>query len=449
MNRTQKLSLIKPLTTLRGYSRTLGPTWLAAAIAAGPGTMASLLVAGASFGYTLLWVVPLSAVFGALAQYLAMRLGLLSESGLVSLVARRLGNGWAWLLVTDAVLAAGLAQLVIMKGLAEVSATITGLDARLWGVAWAVLIAFGLVGGGYRVAEAAAKALVIGVVLAFLVSLFVVPLDAGQVLAGLLPSLPGGVDGALVVAGILGGAVHITLITMQSYTMRERGWTRRDYALARFDIGSSMLFAFGLYSLAIFLVGAGTLHLSGIDAGTLSATRAAQALGPIAGPYAEWLFLLGLWGAALSTLGGNTVVPPYLLADKLGWAVSLNDPRTRALVVAVALISGAGAFIGGAFLPLLVLVLAFGLVGTVFALVVVLYLLNEPEAEGNPVLLNVAGLVLLAVTTLSAASFVAARVPTATTNPRDALIVAFAAVMALASLALVVRFAYVRTRAHS
>jgi manganese transport protein len=116
MNRTAKLSLIKPLTTLKVYSGKLGPAWLAAAIAAGPGTMASLLVAGASFGYALLWVVVLSAIFGALAQYLAMRLGLLSESGLVSLVERRLGAGWAWLLVTDAVLAAGLAQLVIMKG---------------------------------------------------------------------------------------------------------------------------------------------------------------------------------------------------------------------------------------------------------------------------------------------------------------------------------------------
>ena len=46
----------------------LGPTWLAGAIAAGPATMASLVVAGASFGYALLWVVIVSALFGALAQ---------------------------------------------------------------------------------------------------------------------------------------------------------------------------------------------------------------------------------------------------------------------------------------------------------------------------------------------------------------------------------------------
>ncbi len=60
---------------------------------------------------------------------------------------------------------------------------------------------------------------------------------------GLVPSVPSG--SALVAAGILGGAVHITLITMHSYTMRARGWTREDYDLATVDVGASMLVAFG------------------------------------------------------------------------------------------------------------------------------------------------------------------------------------------------------------
>lgn len=449
MNRTEKLSYIKPLATLRAYSGKLGPAWLAAAIAAGPGTMASLLVAGASFGYTLLWVVVLSVVFGALAQYFAMRLGLLSESGLVSLVERRLGARWAWLLVIGGVLAAGLAQLIIMKSLADVSATITGLDARFWGVAWAVLLALGLARGGYKFAEAGAMLLVLGVVAAFCASLFVVPIDVGLALAGLLPTLSSSANEALVVAGILGGAVHITLITMQSYTMKERGWTRRDYGLANFDIVISMVLAVGLYSFAIFLVGASALHISEVDASSLTAVTASQALGPLAGPYAARLFLFGLWGAALATLGGNTVVPPYLLADKLGWGVTLSDPRTRTLVVGVALLSGAGAFIGGAFFPLLVLVLAFGLVATPFALALVIYLLNDGTvSERTSPLMNLVSLVLIGVTMVLAWSFVAGRVPTVTTNPFDAFIVAFAVVMTLATLALAVKFAFRASHAH-
>ena len=153
----------------------MGPTWLAGAIAAGPATMASLITAGATFGYTLLWIVLLSAVLGAFAQYLSTRLGLLSgTTGIVGTVEEHLGETWAWILVVDAVLAAGLAQLVIMKTVADVSATVTGVDARIWGIAWAVVLAVGLAGGGYRIAELGAKLLVSGVVLAFFASLFVV-----------------------------------------------------------------------------------------------------------------------------------------------------------------------------------------------------------------------------------------------------------------------------------
>ncbi|WP_435062138.1 divalent metal cation transporter [Halobaculum sp. EA56] len=414
--------------------RQMGPTWVAGAVAAGPATMASLLTAGASFGYALLWVVVLSAVLGALAQYLATRLGLLTEAGIVAVVEDRLGERWAWLLVADVVLAAGLAQLVIMKTVADVSAAVTGVDARLWGVAWAAVLAVGLAGRGYRVLELGAKLLVSAVVVAFLASLAVVPVDPAAAAGGLVPTVPGGVDGALVAAGVLGGAVHVTLVTMQSYTVRAREWTADDYGLATVDVGASMLVAFGVYSLAIFLVAAGVLR-GEIPAGDLTAVGAARALGPLAGPAAEWLFLLGLWGAAVSTLGGNTVVPPYLLADKLGWRTDVSDGRYRALLAATALVGAGGVFVGGAFFPLLVLVLAFGLVGTPFALAVVLYLLNDPGAvpEPNSRLANLGGLVLIGVTAVLAGRFVVERAGGGLADPMTAFVVAFALVLGAAT----------------
>jgi manganese transport protein len=425
----------------RTFTDGIGPTWLAGAIAAGPATMASLITAGASFGYTLLWVALLSAILGALSQYLAMRLGLLTEAGIVAVVEEHLGNTWAWLLVVDAVLAAGLAQLVIMKTVAGVSATITGIDARIWAVVWALVLAGGLAGGGYRLAETGAKLLVSLVVLAFLASLFVVPIDFSAAAGGLVPRIPAGVDGALVAAGILGGAVHVTLVTMQSYTMDAHGWSRDDIDFARFDVGLSMLGAFGIYSLAIFLVAASVLHGPGISGAELTATAAAQALGPLVGDAASWLFLLGLWGAAISTLGANTVVPPYLLADKLGWERDVSDNRYRAAIVAVALAGIAGVFIGGEAFPLLVLTLAFGLVGTPFALAVVLYLLNDRQAvpETNSTLANVGGLALIGVTAVTAGSFLQEQVASGLT-PATLFVLAFAAVLAVATLLLLALF---------
>jgi manganese transport protein len=423
------------------YTGKIGPAWLAGAIAAGPATMASLITGGATFGYALLWVALISAVLGALSQYLAMRLGLLTEAGIVAVVEKHLGNRWAWLLVADTVLASGLAQLTIMKTVAGVSTTITGIDARIWALVWGVVLAIGLAGGGYRIAEVGAKLLVSMVVLAFLASLFIVPIDFSAAAGGLVPRIPAGVDGALVAAGILGGAVHITLVTMQSYTMDARGWTREDAGLARFDVGVSMLGAFGIYSLAIFLVAASVLHDPAVSAGELTATAAAQALGPLVGEAASWLFLLGLWGAAISTLGANTVVPPYLLADKLGWERDISDTRYRAAIVAVALTGIGGVFIGGEVFPLLVLTLAFGLVGTPFALAIVLYLLNDHRAvpETNPTAANVGGLVLITITAITAGSFLQGQVAGGLT-PVTVFVLVFAAVLAIATLLLFVLF---------
>jgi len=79
---------------------------------------------------------------------------------------------------------------------------------------------------------------------------------------------------------------------MHSYTMRARDWTAQDYGLATFDVGTSMLVAFGIYSLAIFLVAAGVLHSPTVEASELSVVAAAQALGPLVGTNAKWLFLL-------------------------------------------------------------------------------------------------------------------------------------------------------------
>jgi manganese transport protein len=420
--------------TLRAYVEEMGPAWVVGAIAAGPATLASLVTAGATFGYTLLWVVVLSAGAGALAQYLAMRLGLLTERGIVAVVEEQLGERWAWLLVADVVLAAGVAQLVIMKTVATVSAAITGVDARLWGVCWAVVLAAGLAGRGYRFVELAAKALVAVVVLAFVASLAVVPVDPTAAAAGLVPTVPTG--GATVAAGVLGGAVHLTLITMHSYTMRARGWTDREYGLATVDVGASMLVAFGVYSVAVFLVAAGTLSDP-----SLTTVGAARALGPLVGPAAEWLFLLGLGAAAVSTLGGNTVVPPMLVADALDWPQTVADARYRGLLVAAALLSAPGAFVGGEVLGQLVLVLALGTVGTPFAVAVVLYLLHSPAVGESPSrLADLGGLGLLALSGTLAANFVRARV-TGGLDPLTVVVLAVAAVLAVATVALGARFA--------
>jgi len=218
--------------------------------------------------------------------------------------------------------------------------------------------------------------------------------------------------------------------------MRARGWTAREYGLATFDVGASMLVAFGIYSVAIFLVTASVLTDPG-----LTTVGAARALGPLVGPGAELLFLLGLGGAAVSTLGGNTIVPPFLVADKFGWGTTVEDARYRGLLVAAALLSAPGAFIGGEVLGQLVLVLALGTVGTPFAIAVVLYLLNSGAVpESNSVPANLGGVALLLVSGALAGNFVVEQVGGGV-DALSGIVLAFAVVLGVATLALLGKYA--------
>lgn len=424
-------------TGIRNGLRGMGPGWLAGAIAAGPATIGSLVLA-ASFGYDLLWVVLLSAPAGFITLLLAARLGTATEEGIVATVEDRLGDGWAWLLVADTVIVSMVAQLLIMFTLATISAQLFGFDVRLWGVAWAVVLAAGLAGGGYRVAEVGAKLIVTAVVLVFITTLVVVPPEPAAAVDGLVPASP--VGAATAITGVLGGAVHITLITMHTYTMRARNWDAGDYALAKFDAGASMLAAFGLYSVTIFLVLAGTL---GGQQVAPTAGAAAAALQPVVGPAAVTLFLVGILGAAVSTLGGNTVVPPFLLADKLGWGTTVEDPRYRGLLAATALVSAAGAFVSGNFVQLLAQALVIGAVGTPFALALVLYLLHGDGTAGRPsTALTAGGLAVFAIVSVAAGNSVREMAVglTEEVTAVGALSVAFAIAVAAATVAIGVKF---------
>jgi len=102
-------------------------------------------------------------------------------------------------------------------------------------------------------------------------------------------------------------------------------------------------------------------------------------------------------------------------------------------------------FIGGSFLQLLVLVLAFGLVGTPFSIALVLVLLNDSETTVEPpsLLLNIGGVALFVVASVLAGSFVSEQLSGELTALSGSVLV-FAVVLGLATIVLV--GSHLRTR---
>jgi manganese transport protein len=389
------------------YLRRMGPAWVISAVACGPATLASVSLAGASYGYELLWVVILSAVFGATAQYLAARAGIIEGKGIIAATEARLGRVWAWVLTIDAVLATYLAAIFLMNALVGVTGLVTGLDTPWWGVSYALIIGLGLIQGGYGLLEKACKTLVALVVVCFLITLFQADLSPADMARGLLPGMPPDVDAALMIAAIMGGAVHITIIGMHTYNTNARGWTKDDLGLARFDTVSSMGVAFGLYSLAIFLVAAAVLHPHGIK--VKSATDAALSLGPLLGSGAMTVFLAGLWAATFSTILPTFLAGIYFIFDLNHWPVERRDPKFIVLAFTGAGLSALGPFIKGSFFLLLPVMLAIGLCGTPLIIVILLYLLNSKKVAGfrrNSWVLNILGVLTLAITSFAAIRFI-------------------------------------------
>ena len=114
-------------------------------------------------------------------------------------------------------------------------------------------------------------------------------------------------------------------VITHTYNTNARKWKPRDLALARFDTISSMGLAFGLYSVAIFLVAAAVLHPNDIT--IKKATDAALALQPLLGDNAMRIFMAGLWGATLSTLSPTFMAGAYFISDKMGWELNVRNNR--------------------------------------------------------------------------------------------------------------------------
>ncbi|RTZ90132.1 MAG: iron transporter, partial [Deltaproteobacteria bacterium] len=297
------------------------------------------------------------------------------EKGIITLVREQFGKTLGTILTLDALAATWLAAVVLMKALVGITSYLTGLHTPWWGMAYAILFSFLLIRGGYPLFEVVCKLLVVGIVLCFVATLLVVPVDWPHAFTGLLPRLSGGAKGAVMMAGIMGGAVHITIIAMHSYTVQERNWKAKDLPVVRLDVISSMLVAFGLYSVVIFLVSAATLHTHGIHA--RGALDVAKSLKPFLGPYASIAFFAGLWGATISTIMPTFQAGAYFIADYLQFPMKTRDTRFRIAILAGILLSLIGPFLKGAFFPLLIVMLALGLCGTPLILVLLLVLLNS------------------------------------------------------------------------
>ncbi len=309
----------------------IGPGALVAAAFIGPGTVTACTLAGAGFGFALIWALVLATAATIVLQDMAARLGAGARLGLGEALMRSAQARWLKLATAGlivAALAVGNAAYEAgnLAGAALGLEAIAGegaLDRRIAVVALAGAAAALLLHGRYRVIEAALIGLVVLMSAAFALSAVLVRPDLGDLAAGLVPRIPEG--GLLTAIALVGTTIVPYNLFLHAAAARRRWAAGEGVAAARADTLVSVG-AGGLVSVLIVVTAAASLYGRGLE--VASAADMAGALEPTFGPAARYLVGAGLFAAGLTSAVTAPLAAGYALAEIL----PSTDERTRATI---------------------------------------------------------------------------------------------------------------------
>ena len=292
------------------------------------GGITTYSIAGAQFGYTLLWVLLASQLALVVTQEAGARLGLATGHGLAGLIRERYGVRWA-LFASLTMLAANLGDTVAEFAGIGAALALFGVPSQLSAFIAAVAVIVLLARGNYRRIQLLFVLTGAAISVAYLISAVLARPDWGVALqATIVPSFdPGDSAALLTVVGVVG-----TTITpwgqsfIQSYVV-DKGLGPKHLTGSRVDVTLGALLT-NLVAWFIVVACAATLWKSGIVIS--DAADAAKALGPLAGPAAETLFAFGLLAASLLGLGTVPLTSAYAMCEAFGWEAGLDHRWTEA-----------------------------------------------------------------------------------------------------------------------
>ncbi len=293
----------------RGFFSSIGPAFITAALVFGPGSIATASAMGASFGYELIWVPVIATILMLCFVNIGVRIGLTTDKSILGTVAHRLTGIVAIIVGLGSFLVVTSFQAGNSAGTGAAGQLLFGGDPRFFAVLFTVIgLIFVWIPKFYPALEKLMVVVIIVLLVAMITTAVVSKPDLGAVVGGLVPSIP---DGSIpLIVGLAATTFSIVGALYQIQLVREKGWTSGDFKLARRDavLGTLIL---GALSTVIMIAAAATLNPAGIEANSPAAL--AQILEPI-GSWAVWLFAIGLWAAAFSSLLGNSTIGGSMLA---------------------------------------------------------------------------------------------------------------------------------------
>lgn len=359
-------------------------------------------------------------------QMMCARLGMVTGEGLAGVIRRRYSRWILWSACTLLVVANTVNIGADLGGMGKVTEMLTGISSLYWTPLYAIFIGSFLIWSSYYAIARIFKWLTL-VLFSYVLAAFFAKADwAAALHATFIPHVEwNGLYWATLV-GIFGTTISPYLFFWQAsqeveeerehgeLTLESRqGATDFELRKSRNDVVTGMFFS-NLIMYFIILTTAATLHVHGKT--TISTAReAAEALRPLAGNGAYWLFSLGLIGAGMigvPVLAGSSA---YAVSEGAVWSGSLADKvnlsRGFYTVIAIGLALGLALDYSG-FNAISMLFWAAVLNGVLAPplIVLVILLTSNPAVMGkrsNPFWLAALGWVTVVVMTLASCAMFA------------------------------------------
>ncbi|MFE1441025.1 Nramp family divalent metal transporter [Streptomyces sp. NPDC058739] len=301
--------------------RHIGPGIVVAATGVGAGDLVATLIAGSSFGYTLLW----AAVAGCL-----VKISLAEAAGRWHLsTGRTLFDGWAslgrW---TTCFFAVYVVVWGFVYGAAAMSSSALPLQALFPDVmdlkAWAVLCGLsGLVFVWFNRYAVFEKVMTVLVGVMFVVTVYLavrVTPNLPDAFAGLLPVLPDEKDSVLNTLGLIGGVGGTITLAAYGYWVNAKGWTDSGWMrVMRLDNRVAYITT-GVFVVAMLFVGAELLHSANvaISSGDKGLIQLGGILEAEYGSATAKFFLIGFFATSYTSLIGVWHGVSLMFADFVG-----------------------------------------------------------------------------------------------------------------------------------
>ena len=316
------------------WFRDIGPGVLIAAAFIGPGTVTLCTIAGASFGYTLIWAIILSIFSTIVLQEMSLRIGLITKMNLAEVVRinikSKLINRLFLVLIISSILIGNAAyEAGNITGASLGISAILNLQSINYIPIFIGSIAFIILyQGDYKILERILILLVLIMSSSFFIAAIMTKPNISSLIDGIIsPELNS--SNLMIVLGLIGTTVVPYNLFLHSSLVSEK-WSSLDkLKVARLESFFSILIG-GLVSLSIIITAASVNNKD-----VTGVIDLARGLEPLYGKFAIYFLGIGLFASGITSSITAPLAAAYVAKSCFGWDDSLKSLKFRAIWIII------------------------------------------------------------------------------------------------------------------